>query len=218
MSQQQCCGISRVFNDREARKMLRRFRRKGPDKTTRILIDELRRTMSVEADRDLTLLDIGAGIGAIHHELLDGTVSHAVHVDASPSHMAAARTETEHRGHTSVVDFVEGDFTAMADRVADADVVTLDRVICCFDDIERLVRLSAGKARRFYGAVYPRDVWWMHMGIGLINLIQRVQRSPFRVFLHDPDVIDGMLRAAGLRRHSVRYTAGWQAVVYARAS
>jgi magnesium-protoporphyrin O-methyltransferase len=196
--------------------VLRRYRRRGPDKTTRILIEELRRAVHDSGTTGLSLLDIGAGVGALHHELLNGVVTQATHVDASPAQLRAARAETERRGHAATVKFLEGDFTELADQVMAADIVTLDRVICCFDDMERLVQLSAGKAARLYGAVFPRDVRWMHIGLGLINLVQRLKRSTFRVFLHDPRAIDDVLRSAGLRRRSERHTAGWQVVVYER--
>ena len=132
--------------------------------------------------------------------------------------MAAAREETHRRGHSEAVRFLEGDFTALADQVAAVDIVTLDRVICCFDDMEQLVRLSASKAVRLYAAVYPRDVHWMYIGLGMINLVQRLKRSPFRVFLHDPRRIAALLRSAGLELWSERRTAGWQAVVYRRTT
>lgn len=181
-----------------------------------MLIDDLRGAIQAAGTKDLTLLDIGAGVGAIHHALLNGVVSQATHIDASPGQLAAAREETQRRGHAGAVRFLEGDFTALADQVVPADVVTLDRVICCFDDMEHLVRLSAAKAMRFYGAVYPRDVRWMHIGMGVINVVQRVKRSSFRVFLHDPRRIAALLRSAGLEPWSERRTAGWQAVVYRR--
>ena len=216
MSCQQCCGITQQFNDKAARKQLNRFRRRGPDRTTRILIDEVRRSLEDGGTRGATILDVGAGLGAIHHVLLDGTVTHAIHVDASPAQLAAAREETHRRGHDDLVEFLEGDFTSIADRVSSADVVTLDRVICCFDDMEHLVRLSAQKARRLYGAVFPRDVRWMHVGIRVINVVLRLRRSPFRVFLHDPHAIDAVLRSAGLHRKVERDTLGWKVVLYER--
>jgi SAM-dependent methyltransferase len=216
MSCQQCCGIAQQFNDHSARKQLKRFRRRGPDTTTRLLVHQLRRAIEESGFRGLRLLDIGAGIGAIHHELLNGLVSRATHVDASVGQLAAAREETERRGHTAAVQFIEGDFTAVAERVPAADVVTLDRVICCFDDMEQLVRRSAAKTTRLYGAVYPRDVRWMRIGMGVINLVQRIKRSPFRVFTHDPRTVDTVLKSAGLQPWSERRTAGWHVVVYRR--
>jgi magnesium-protoporphyrin O-methyltransferase len=196
--------------------MLARYRRRGPDRTTKILIEELRRAIASTGSSGLTLLDVGGGIGAIHHELVNGTVSRAVHVDASPSHLPAAREEAIRRGHSDAVQFLEGDFTAIADQIPAADIVTLDRVICCFDDMERLVSASARKAIRFFGAVYPRDVRWMRVALAVINLFQRAKRSPFRVFLHDPRAVDAVLRSNGLEPYAVRLTLGWKAVVYGR--
>jgi len=218
MSCAQCAGIEDQFDRGEARKKLRHFRRRGPDKTTRLLIEALRSALSASDAHDATLLDIGAGVGAIHHALLEDRVSRVVHVDASTAQMAAAKEETERRGHSARVEFVFGDFTALADTIPSADIVTLDRVICCFDDMHGLVRRSARKAGRLYGAVYPRQNGWMRIGIAGVNLLQRFKRSTFRVFLHDPAAIDAELRAAGLERKSWRQTLGWEVVVYARAA
>ena len=212
----QCEGIELQFGQAAARKKLRQLRRRGPDRTTRLLVDALRAALDRAGTRGAVLLDIGAGIGAIHHELLDGHVQRAVHVDGSTAHLAAAREEAERRGHSPRIEFVHGDFVDLADGIPSADAVTLDRVICCYPDMERLVGLSARKARRLYGAVYPRDVRWMHVAIGVINLFQRLTRSGFRVFLHSPTAIDGVLRTAGLERHTVRRTPGWEVVIYER--
>lgn len=216
MSCSQCRGIATEFSDTIALKKLRQYRRRGPDKTTRILIDDVRAVLDAEQITAAMLLDVGAGIGAIHHELLNGRVERAVHVDASPAHMAAARDETGRRGHEDRVQFVDGDFTSLSDSLAAADIVTLDRVICCFDDMPLLVSLSAAKARRFYAAVYPRSELWMRFALGLINFVQKLKRSTFRVFLHDPRSINETLERGGLTRRSLRRTIGWEIVVYER--
>ena len=216
MSCARCEGIETQFGQAEARKKLRRFQRRGPDKTTRLLVDALRRAFDESDARDAVLLDVGAGVGAIHHALLDGRVVRAIHLDASTAHLTVAREETERRGHGSQVEFVYGDFVAVADRIPAADLVTLDRVICCYDDMERLVGLSAAKATRLYGAVYPRMRGWMRLAIAAINLVQRLKRSTFRVFLHDPAAIDAVLRASGLERRSTQRTLGWEVAVYQR--
>ena len=218
MSCSQCSGIEDQFDAAAVRKKLRQFRRRGPDHTTRLLIDGVRAALEASDLRDGVLLDIGGGIGAIHHALLDGRVTRAIHVDASTAQIAAAREETERQGHSAKVEFVAGDFVAVADQVPTADVVTLDRVICCFDDMDGLVSRSARKTGRFYGAVFPRNVAWMRVAIAAVNVLQRLKRTTFRVFLHDPAAIDAELRAAGLERRSRRQTLGWEVVVYARAS
>lgn len=212
----QCEGIEKEFNDVEARKTLKRFHRRGADRTTQLLIEGIREALRTGQVAGTTLLDVGAGIGAIHHELLAKGVDRAVHVDASSAHLAVAREETERRGHGEHVEFVRGDFVNIADRVAPADVVTLDRVICCYHDMPRLVRLSAERAKRIYGAVYPRGTNLMRIGILVINLIMRIKRSSFRVFHHDPGEIDAVLRSTGLQRRQVQRRLGWEVVVYER--
>jgi magnesium-protoporphyrin O-methyltransferase len=212
----QCNAIEEQFDQREAQRQLRRLRRRGPARTTRLLIDAVRNALGSRAARDLSLLDIGAGIGAIHHELLGTTVAHAIHVDASSAHIAAARSEADRRGHGKQVEFHLGDFVALADTIPHADIVTLDRVICCYPDVDLLVARSAAKARRVYGAVFPRRVAWMRAAIWSLNLFQRARGSAFRVFAHDPARIDTILQAAGLRAASRQVTLGWEVVVYAR--
>ena len=216
MSCSQCQGIESEFGDTFARKKLRQYRRRGPDKTTRMLIDDIRAALDASGVADGDLLDVGAGIGVIHHELLGGRVKNATHVDASSAHIAAARDETRRRGHDAAVQFAHGDFLALTDKLSPADVVTLDRVICCFDDMPRLVGLSAGKTRRFYGAVYPRDLRLVHFVMWMLNLVQRVKRTSFRVFVHDPAAINATLEQAGLKRRSMRRTVAWEVVVYER--
>jgi len=216
MTCSQCSGIEEQFNDAIARKSLKRFRRRGPDRTTRLLIEGLRLVLDRDRKPGTRLLDIGAGVGVIHHVLLTDSVERAVHIDASTAHLAAAREETERRGHNGLVEFMRGDFVDIADQVAPADVVTLDRVICCYHDMPRLVRLSAGHARRLYGAVYPRGTRLMRAGIFAINVLMRIKRSPFRTFQHNPVEIDAVLRAAGLQRRHVQRTLGWEIVVYER--
>jgi magnesium-protoporphyrin O-methyltransferase len=209
--------VEQQFDSGAATKSLRRFRRRGPDRTTRLLIDALRAALESSGARDTVLLDVGAGIGAIHHELLDGAVARAIHVDASTAHLAVAREETDRRGHGQRVQFVHGDFVSVANTVPAADVVTLDRVICCYDDMEQLVGRSAEKAGRLWGAVYPRGIAWMRFGVAVINVVQRIRRSSFRVFPHDPAAIDRALRTAGLQRRSIQRTLGWEVVVYDRS-
>jgi magnesium-protoporphyrin O-methyltransferase len=212
-----CChreGIEEQFGDRTARRELRRLRRRGPIRTTRLLVDALR----ARGVSDASILDVGGGVGAVHHELLDAGAREAVHVDVSPAYLAAAREEAARRGHGDRVRFARGDFVERADEMPEADVVTLDRVICCYPDMPALVSRSARKARRLYGAVYPRDAWWMRAGIAVVNALMRLRRSAFRVYLHSPDAIEAVLREAGLERRSMSRTAAWHVAVFARGA
>jgi Methyltransferase domain len=137
-------GRRRDFGERTARHDLKRYRKRGPSKPTRLLLEALRR----EGVEHATVLDVGGGIGAIQHELLDAGADRATSVEASAAYLRAATEEAERRGHDDRITNQAGDFVALADRVAPADVVTLDRVICCYPDMEALVGRSADRARR----------------------------------------------------------------------
>jgi len=104
----------------------------------------------------------------------------------------------------------------LADNIAPADIVTLDRVICCYSDMERLVGLSAARARKLYGLVYPRDVWWTRIWLALENFFYRVRRSPYRAFLHSTRAVENVLGINGFKLHAHRQTLAWQVVVYTR--
>jgi len=164
---------------------------------------------------DASLLDIGGGVGAIHHALLDAGASSALHVDVSPDYIKAAQDEAGRRGHADRVRFLRGDFVQLASTVPDADIVTLDRVICCYPDMPALVTHAAEKARRLFGAVYPPNVWWIRLGVRGINALMRMRRSAFRVYVHSPAAIDAVLRRNGFERIKLERTLAWEIVIYA---
>jgi magnesium-protoporphyrin O-methyltransferase len=214
-------GIEEEFDAGRAARHLRVWRRRGPDRTTRMLLDDIRTALAAgnhPTSHPRLLLDIGGGVGVIHHELLERGVDRAVHVDASSAYLRAAREEAARVGHADRVEFLHGDFVEVADGVAPADVVTLDRVICCYHDMPRLVSRSAERTLSLYGAVYPRKSWWTRAGVALSNLYQRVSRSAYRSYIHAPRAIDEVLRRHGLERRSFRRTLLWEVVVYSRVA
>jgi hypothetical protein len=208
----QCRGIETEFDGKTAARDRRRYRRKGPLRHTRILLEGLRR----EGLDGASLLDIGGGIGAIHHELLADVATSAIHVDASAAYLKEARSEAERRGHLGRVRFVHGDFVELAPELPGTDVVTLDRVICCYPDVGRMVGLSGAMARRLYGVVYPRDTWWMKIAFALANLYFRIRRCPFRVFVHPAERVDTLIRRTGLTPAFRKRTLVWTIAVYRR--
>jgi magnesium-protoporphyrin O-methyltransferase len=201
-----------MFNEKAVVRELADYRARGPAGTTRLLVDAL----SAEGVRGLTLLDIGGGVGAIQHALLETGAATAEAVDASRAYLQAARSEAQHRGLAERISYHHGDFVAIADQIPPADVVTLDRVLCCYHDVEGLVSASAAHARRLYGLVYPRDRWWIRLGIRLLNLVYRLQKTPFRTFVHNPQAVEALLSRQGFSRRFYRETLLWQVVVYGR--
>ena len=105
---------------------------------------------------------------------------------------------------------------ALAPDLPSVDIVTLDRVICCYPDMEALVAGSASKARRLYGAVFPRERWLMKLAFPLSGIVRRLRGSAFQTYLHPTRAIDASLRRHGLKPRSVRDTFAWRVAVYSR--
>ena len=124
--------------------------------------------------------------------------------------------EAERRGVSARIQFRLGDFVTLAPEVAVADIVTLDRVVCCYPDMEPLVRLSAERCRRLYGLSYPRYRWPVRAVISTENAFRRMSRNPFRSFVHSPVVMDQLLTALGFKLQSKARTFAWEIVVYVR--
>ncbi len=215
MSCCQCQGIEKQFGDKYVRRELKKYRKKGARKTTRLLVAALKSGEIAGAQ----VLDIGGGIGAIQHELLAAGASRAISVDAASAYVHAAQAEAERRGLAGRIDFRRGDFVALAPEIPPADIVTLDRVICCFDEMEALVGRSAERALKRYGVVYPRDAWWVKMGFNAINFFLKLFRQEFRTFIHPTRAVEAIVRQKGLSERVYYRTAGiWQVAVFVRPS
>lgn len=212
MTCRQCQGLESLFDNKTAANDLKAYRKKGPDKTTLMLIDALK-TTGVEA---MTLLDIGGGVGAIQHELMKAGVSRATHVDASTAYIAVAKDEATRQGYADRVSYHHGDFVQLAQDIPVVDIVTLDRAICCYHDMPSLVGLSSARASKLYGLVYPREAWWVKLGVSIVNFGARLLRKDYRFFVHPAKAVDSILSDNGLRQQFHRKTFLWQVTVYAR--
>lgn len=208
----QCCGIEEQFNRAEAARKLREYRRVGPARTTQLLLDALMR----EPVAGQTVLDIGGGVGAIQHALLKAGAATVTAVDASTAYLVVAREEAARQGHAERITHHHGNFVDIAATLPAAEIVTLDRVICCYHDMPALVDRSSAKAARLYGLVYPRDTWWVRAGVHAENALMWLQRSRFRIFAHSSAAVDVLVRRNGFRQRFARNVGPWQVVVYER--
>ncbi len=208
----QCEGIEREFDAESAESEMDEYRAEGPVETTQFLIDAL----TDQGVEGLTLLDIGGGVGAIQHAMLSAGASAATAVEASTAFAKAAEDEARELGWIEQVEVKQGDFVELADTLPPHGIVTLDRVICCYHDMKSLVGLSAVRASKLYGVVYPRYVWWTKIGFRVLNLFLWFSRSPFRTFVHPDDGVKSILDSIGMTRVFYRKTFIWQVAVYAR--
>jgi len=189
------------------------YRQSGLPAATRLLLDAL----LAEGVAGLTVLDIGGGIGAIHHDLIRAGVRSVMDVDGSSAYLSAAQDEAARQGHIKQITYRHGDFVRLADTVEPADIVTLVGVLCCYPDMTPLVRTSAAHARRLYGLVYPRSTWWNRAAALVYSSLPPLAGSG-PGFVHAEKTVDATVRAAGLGLVHESSTWFWRVAVYARRS
>jgi 2-polyprenyl-3-methyl-5-hydroxy-6-metoxy-1,4-benzoquinol methylase len=208
------CAAEAQFSCKTAERDLRRYRRRGLRGITEVMLTELRRWPLQGAD----LLDVGGGIGVISSELASAGVATATVVEASPAYLEVARHEVGSRYGSRPTQFLLGDFAAIAATLSDADVVTLDRVICCHPDAEALLRGAAVRSRGLLAFTYPRDRWYMRALTALQNFWRRLRGNEFRTFVHSPQQMGAVLENAGLVRAARHGTVAWVLDLYRRES
>ncbi len=211
MTCSQCIGLEQE-TQKWVEEDLKAFHSGKQSPTTTMLIRELLR----RGVRGSSLLDIGGGIGEIQLELLAGGATSATSVEISTAYLNAARQEAARNGLGEHITFVHGDFVSLADEVPAADIVSLNKVVCCYPDYEALVSKSAARARKYYALVFPKDWWLIRQGLRLVNWFSKAQKSLYLAYIHPVSEIDRLIRASGLVPVVQKSTLGWHVWVFER--
>src|SRR6187200_3197834 len=178
-----CCRsgpCEQMFSPRAARRSLERYRSKGLDEIERRIVASAKEG-GIEGAH---VLEIGGGIGVIQAELLEAGAATGEIVELVAAYEPYARALASDKGFAGRVTFRVADLMEDPDVVEPADVVVLNRVVCCSPDGIELSGIAGRLARRTLVLSYPRDVVWVRLGVGLINLGQRLFGRSFRAFVH----------------------------------
>ena len=210
-----CCAtdLEAGFDEGIAAGDLRAYRRDGlPGDQRRLLA-----ALLAEGMEDRTILDIGGGVGAIHHDLLRAGARSVTDVDGSTAYLQTAEREARRQGDIDRVRYEHGDFVQLADRIEPADAVLLLRVLCCYPDMPTLVGASTAKARRWYALIYPRSTWWLRGAAKVYDLLRPViGPGSGPGYVHDERDVDAAVRAAGFSPMVEDATRLWRIALYRR--
>jgi magnesium-protoporphyrin O-methyltransferase len=212
-----CCtpkGYSQVFSERGARSQARSYRRKGLDATSRRIV-ELLKEQGVDG---LTLLEVGGGIGAIQIELLKAGLARAVSVELTPTYEATAADLLREAGLEDRVDRRVLDFVNAGTDIGPADIVVLNRVICCYPDMPRLAGEAADHTKGTLVMSFPKERWWSRAMMWMANVGMGMARREFRIFLHPPAQIVATGEKHGLQLSVDRPGAFWEIAAMRRAA
>jgi len=210
-----CCDEDLAFlgyDGLSAEDDLERWRAGRLNPVTRELIGVLL-SQGVEGAR---VLDIGAGVGAVHVALLEAGAASAIDVDASREYLATARAEADRHGLGDRVQYRYGDVVELAAELPAVDIVTLDSVICCYPYLEPLLEVARRSRPRLLGITYPRDVWWMRAFMRLYNLWQTLRRNPARYFVHRHAELEEWMSRSGYQNAHEGGIRVWRVVLYRR--
>ena len=205
-------STARHFDERRVRKELAAYRSAGPAPTTRGLLRQLSGVDPLPA----SVLEIGSGIGALSLELLQAGVKHAMCVDMSAAALAANAEEAYRRGMAGRITRVEADFVAIAPTLPSADLVALDRVVCCYPAYVPLLEQATAHSHHLLAMSYPRDRWWVRLVLWVENAWRRLRGDQFRAFVHSPAAMEDLVRGRGFRRVRAVATFAWRMELYAR--
>jgi magnesium-protoporphyrin O-methyltransferase len=212
-----CCtpkGYRQIFSEKNAHGEAKRYRRKGLDGTSR-RIAELLKERGVEGR---TLLEVGGGIGAIEIELLKAGIVRAANVELTPTYEDAAGELLREAGLSDRVERKVMDFADAGGEIETADIVVMNRVICCYHDMPKLAGAAAERAAETLVMSFPNDRWWTRLGLTLANFGFRLIRMEFRIFLHRPQQILAIVEQLGFRNGFNERGLLWQVTEFERTS
>ncbi len=174
---------------------------------------ELLRARGVDGD---SVLEIGGGIGALQIELLRAGAARAVNVELSAEWEDAAQALLREAGLETKVERWVGDAVAREAELEAADIVVMERVVCCYPDAEALVGVAADRARKLLVMSFPRDRWWNRLVARVSNLVCRARRIAFRSYVHSESRIERTAEVRGLRLAFDQGGPIWRVVAFER--
>lgn len=211
-----CCarhGQEELFGDRFAKRVAKRYRKKGPDAMARALA----RRASARGLEGATVLEIGGGIGQVLLQLLAGGARAGEVVELVPSYEREAVALAAEAGLGDRASYRTADLVADPDSGRPADVVVLNKVVCCTPDGVKLAGIAAALARRTLVLSFPRGDRLGRAAFGAFNLGLRLRRGRFRVFVHSSQDLHAAIEAHGLRPVSARQGPLFRIVAFERA-
>jgi magnesium-protoporphyrin O-methyltransferase len=184
-----------MFKPRIARRTLARYRRRGLDELELQLLESAREA-GVDGAR---VLEIGGGLGTIGGELVAAGAAESEVVELVDAWEPYALELARERGVEAQTSFRVVDILDRPNDVEPADIVILNRVVCCTPEGVELAGEAARHARRALVLSFPRDVLWVRALIRGLNIGMWMLRRSYRAFVHPPAALLAAAESAGLR-------------------
>jgi phospholipid N-methyltransferase len=203
-----------MFKPKEARRRLKRYRKKGLDKIERAMLDSI----PTDAVKGARVLEIGGGIGTIQAELLQAGANSGEIIELLSTYEPYARELAREKRVDDRSTFRVVDVLDHPETVSHGDIVVLDRVVCCSPDGVQLVGTAARLADRMLLVVHPSDRWFIRAGGSLMNFVFGILGWSFRIFLHPKDALYAAAESEGLVVSDTGRVIAWEFVTFRRGA
>jgi SAM-dependent methyltransferase len=164
-----------------------------------------------------SVLDLGCGTAALGVSLLEMGASRLTGIDLSPASIDLARRRAEAGGFREAATFEVGNAADTA--VEPHDWVVLDRVICCYADVDGLVGRAIDLARERIAIAVPESRGWrglVNRPLWLAEFAWDRWQGGCRGYVHDLRRIERRLAAAGFLPAGSDRLGLWHIGIYER--
>jgi len=199
---------------RQARRFARKFRKNGLDKAQQLIAAGLERVGVAGS----TILEIGCGVGGLHLSLLKRGGVSAVGVEVSGGMIVQAKELSRELGVSDRVTYCQGDFVSDGIAISPADIVVMDKVLCCYANPVTLIERSAKSTIALFAVSYPRAGWLAKLVFGSAEHLGSLLRWSFYPFYHHPAMLDELIRKQGFEEVESATTPVWQVKIFRKQS
>jgi SAM-dependent methyltransferase len=207
--------IARHFDAKVAERLAR-----GQDPVLVPVSERLRDALLSVGPAGRTLLELGCGRGGLLLALTQAGAASATGVDLSAASIEVARDRFEQAQLSDRVRLSVGDAARVT--LESQDWVILDRVMCCYPDIERLLANTLPAARRLYAFTVPSSRGWRgvlaRVEEWLENAWNSLRGRPCPGYVHDLDLIERRLASAGFQLRHRDHQRLWHIAIYERST
>jgi 2-polyprenyl-3-methyl-5-hydroxy-6-metoxy-1,4-benzoquinol methylase len=190
----------------------KRFRTGGLEPVQKYLLEGIRK----QPTRGSTVLDIGCGVGSLHLTLLKEGAEQAIGVDMSEGMLREAKRFAETSGVAGRVHYVVGDFVQLSSSIPAGDITVLDKVVCCYENVQGLINAATAKTKSTFALSHPKENFLMKMLFKGHLTLAKMFRWSFHPFWHNWDEMASLIQARGFRLMYENSTISWHVLVYTR--
>jgi len=204
-----CCDpglYDEAFNDASVRRRAAAYRRRGLDRLSSHIVDQV----VAHGVVGRTVLEIGAGLGNLSIELLRRGAAAATCVELATTYETQAAALAAEAGVGDRMVRRRVDLAADPRAVAEADVVVLNKVVCCYPDDVALLGAAAALARELVVLSFPRSDAVTRAFVAVFNGALGLTGTAYRGYAHPQERMFATLARHGLEAATVRQGLVWQ--------